>query len=650
MRSSTVPRVYARRALITLGAAVLTVPLIATSAFAAPVGARIAVAGSTPTWATSNRAVGTPSSSSRITFNVVLPLRDAAGAAQAAANVSNTKSPDYGHYLTASQFNAKYAPTASSVKKVESFLKGAGIKVSSVASGNRWVVASGTTKQINAAFQTTLRTYSYKGKTLRAPSSTLSIPRSLSGLISGFAGIADTGPLVRPADASPTGTSSQPSDALPTPSTCSTYWDQHEQTAPEAFGKTSFPTPNCGYSPAALRSAYGTASAVKAGDTGKGVTVAIIDAYASPTMLADSNELSALQGEPAFKAGQYTETVMGPFDLQTECGGEFGWNEEESLDVEAVHGMAPGANVHYVGAADCATGLDDALNFVVQNHSATIVSDSWGNVGEDGLGDEVAIEHSIFVQAAVEGIGFYFSSGDDGDNADFGNTASPEPDYPASDSMVTAVGGTDLAVNANGSYKFETAWEDNLDSVNVATSPSSYTLPVPGVFHFGGGGGTSALFTEPAYQKLAVPSSLSKLNGPTAMRVVPDISAVGDPETGFLIGLSDQADGVGFGTVQIGGTSLSSPTIAGIQAVASQGRLFPIGFANPLLYTLNLFGVAFHDVKAPTSQLAMVTISGRSLLPMNENGSLTSTRGYDDTTGLGTPNGAIFLLGEKLLP
>src|SRR5262249_36921560 len=162
---------------------------------------------------------------------------------------------------------------------------------------------------------------------------------------------------------------------------------------PSAYGKTSFPTNNCGYTAAQMRGAYGLQASENKGNTGKGVTVAIIDAYASPTMLADSDALSASQGEPQLTAGtgpgQYSETVLGPQDLQDECG-PAGWNEEESLDVEAVHAMAPGAAIHYVGAPDCDTGIDTAVNYVIQNHTADIVSNSYGFVGEDGLGSEVA--------------------------------------------------------------------------------------------------------------------------------------------------------------------------------------------------------------------------------------------------------------------
>ena len=87
------------------------------------------------------------------------------------------------------------------------------------------------------------------------------------------------------------------------------------------------------------------------------------------------------------------------------------------------------------------------------------------------------------------------------------------------------------------------------------------------------------------------------------MRVVPDVAAVGDPETGLAI--------VFQGAVEvIGGTSLACPVFAGIQALASQHRRFPIGFANPLLYVLGLGRHVFHDVTAPAQPTAMMTQSG----------------------------------------
>jgi subtilase family serine protease len=633
----------ARRALIVVGAAALTVPFAASSAFSAP--SRGSISGSVPGWTRAAHSTGSTSSSKRVSFNVVLKLRNQAGAEALAAAVSDPNSKSYGHYLTSSQFNAAYAPTAGQVKKVSDYLKSQGIKVSGVAQGNRWVEASGTVAQINQAFDTSIKNYSYKGKNIYGPSKTLSMPSAVAGVVGAVVGVSSEGALRQPANignGAPVSDSAAPDANKPPASSCSHYWGEHTQTVPEAFGKTSFPTPGCGYSPANLRQAYGMQSAVSHGNDGRGVTVAIIDAYASPTIEADTNQLSTENGEPTFAAGQLTQTTFGPFNLQDECGGEAGWNIEESIDVQSAHGLAPGANIHYIGAQNCDTGIDDAANYVIQNHVANIVSNSYGFAGEDGLGDEVNTEHSMFIQAAIEGIGFYYSSGDDGDNFVFGNTTHPEPDFPSSDPLVTAVGGTTLAVNPNGSYDFETTWGNWLDPVDFTGATAQYSLPLPGEFLSGGGGGVSGLFAEPAYQKLAVPNKLAKLNGGKPMRVVPDVAALGDPETGFIIV-------VGGAHAQFGGTSLACPIFAGIQALASQGRRFPIGFANPLLYSAtNLLG-GFRDIKDPAPDtLVYATNSGSNLLPAAMDTSLIAVKGYDDATGLGTPNGAAFLLSEKL--
>ncbi len=449
MRSPLARRVTVRRALIAVAATALVVPVITGSAFAGPTavhatsGGRATITGSSAPWLKSAHLAGAPSPSASVTFNLVLPLRNASVATLLANNVSNPKSPAYGHYLTAAQFNIEFGPTLNQIAAVKSFLSSSGLRVQSVAPGNRWVTASGTVKQIQKTFQTTLRTYTYKGHSLRANATPLSVPANIAGLVSGVVGITADGVLRQPdsghsrplpnSAASPHAASphaASPHAAVPPTAACSTYWDQHEQVMPAAYGHTSFPTPGCGYSPSNLRTAYGVQSAVSSGNRGQGVTVAIVDAYGSPTILADANGNSTRNGEPTFTAGQYTETLQQPFTEQFNCGGAAGWNTEESLDVEAVHAMAPGANIHYVGASNCDSGLDDATNYVIQNHLADLVSNSYGYTGEDSLGSEVATEHSMFLQAAIEGIGFYYSTGDDADNKELVPLPKPSPTTP----------------------------------------------------------------------------------------------------------------------------------------------------------------------------------------------------------------------------
>jgi subtilase family serine protease len=651
------------RTVAVIGAGVLVLPVIGSVSFASSTS-RVSIAGSMPSWAQSAHATGNTSPSTTLDVNVILALRGGTAAETLAASLSNPKSASYGKYETAAQFNAKFAPTASTVSKVRSYLSGQGLKVTEVADGNRWVSVQGTATQLNKAFGVTLKNYSYQGKTQISPSAAATLPSDIASVVTGITGL-DTVSLVRV----PTHTSAAPLTAITSKTVkpaitagggatesavpesappskeqpCSVYWGQYRQSVPAAYGKTTLPTYNCGYFPDQIETAYGVEPLVKHGVTGKGVTVAIIDAYSNPEAKSDLNDWSSLVGVPSLKSGQYTDAgTSSTFNEQADCGGADGWYEEEALDLEAVHGMAPGANIHFVGAKNCDAGIDKSINWVIQHHAADLVSNSYGNTGEAGLGSEVSLEHSLFLQAAVEGIGFYFSSGDDGDETD--SLPAPAADYPATDPMVTAVGGTSLGINKDGSKLFETSWGTATDNIDFpAKKAAHYDEPLPGSFWGGGGGGTSTLFPQPYYQKNTVPSSLAKAHGKTAMRVEPDVSMLADPFVGYFIVVT--IEGVQEGGA-IGGTSLASPLFAGFQALASQGRPVAIGFANPLMY--NLGSLEFNDINNPATPRAVTDVDGTYVASFGFDTSLKTAKGYDDATGLGSPNGALFLAGEAL--
>ncbi|MCW2817635.1 MAG: hypothetical protein JWR42_422 [Marmoricola sp.] len=642
-------RLGPRTLLVGLGAAALCVPLAAAgAASAAPApgaNGRGAVGHTRPPWATPSRAVGTVDPSSRLSVRVSLAPQDASAAEAFASSVSDPASPDYGDYLSPSAYAARFGPDSSAATRVSRFLEGQGLDVAAPAAGRQWVQATGSVAQLDKAFGTTLKTYAFDGRTLRAPGDTVTVPDAVAADITTVTGL--TTPQLRAprsqriAPQGATGRGAVAPDAGRPPATeCSTYWGEHQQTVPKVDGTTRVNTFECGLGPATLRTVYGTTAAVRSGNDGRGQTVAVIDAYANPTMRADADRYSAGQGEPGFRPGQYTETVFTPFTLQDECGGEDGWNGEEALDVEAVHAMAPGADIHYVGARNCDTGIDEAVNHVIANHTADIVSNSYGFTGEAVDPSEIALEHNMFLQAVSEGIGFYFSSGDDGDNVIDG--LSPQPDYPASDPAVTAVGGTSELVDRTGGSVATTGWETALDRIDYTGATATYTEPLPGSFVFGAGGGRSTIFAQPSYQRGVVPGALSNDRG-RQNRVAPDIAADADPYTGFYYGYTGQSPTYAEDT--IGGTSLACPLIAGIQAVAQQGRRTPIGFANPLLYSLEK--QAFTDVTPQKRPIRFASTVG-SYTGTFEAGDTQRTRpGYDDITGRGTPNGQEFLSGER---
>jgi len=614
--------------------------LAAASAFAAPAG-RTKLNGNRPAWAKSAQRTGDVSSNEQIDVAVFLKWRNSADLDSFAAAVSNPRSAQYRQYLTPAEFRARFSPSQADVDAVSSWLKSQGLKVTGTPDNRHWVNATGTATDVTKAFGTTLGTYKYRGGEHRAPDSEPSAPTSIAGLITAVTGLED-GDFVTPSAAPPAGFVNAPP--------CSSYWAEKLATdKPKAFGKTQ-PYAPCGYDPAQLRGAYGTTAAVAGGNDGSGQRVAIVDAYAAPTIEQDTNTYSSRHGLPPVKLSQvWANPNLDNANGVPACGGANGWYGEETLDVEAVHGMAPGANIVYSGAASCYNNdMLAAVTRILDGGLAQIVSNSYGNAGEGGSAQEAQAEDDVYKQAAAQGIGIYFSSGDSGDEA--ANLGHPEADFPATDPWVTAVGGTSLAVGQSNSYLFETGWGTGKSSlVNGAWSPAP-----PGAFQYGAGGGTSTLFAQPGYQSGVVPSSLSSSSG-TAMRVVPDVAADADPNTGMLVGETQTFSkrNVAYGEYRIGGTSLASPLFAGIMALADQAAGFQHGFANPALYAAYRTS-AFRDVRPSNGKLAVVRndyansidASGgvaTSLRSLDHDSSLSTASGYDNVTGVGTPNGASFL-------
>ena len=248
-----------------------------------------------------------------------------------------------------------------------------------------------------------------------------------------------------------------------------------------------------------------------------------------------------------------------------------GWYGEETLDVEAVHAMAPGAKIVYVGAADCGAGLDDAWASSIDNHVADVITNSWTDGTDDInlLGAAyVAFYQQFSMEAALTGITVNFSSGDAGDDTAGGtDLAAKTVEFPADLPYVTGVGGTSVEIGSQRPVAGRVRLAERL----LGADQRGLDPDPPGTYSSGGGGGTSVLFPQPFYQAGKVPASISEYFGATPMRAVPDIAMPGDPNTGFEVGETQVfPDGTYWDQYRIGGTSLSSPLIAGVVAVADQ--------------------------------------------------------------------------------
>ncbi|MFH0175440.1 protease pro-enzyme activation domain-containing protein [Streptomyces cacaoi] len=613
------------------GALALGIP----AAHAADSPTRDTLAGTKPAWATTKADKGSTSDSAQVSARVYLAGRDATGLAAYAKAVSDPASPVYGKYLSAQQSQARFGATEAQVAAVRSWLTAAGLKVTGTT--RHYVSVSGDVAAVEKAFGTQLHNYTKGSRTYRAPSKSASAPASLDGAVLTVTGL----------DNAPHKAASK--DQLPPPDAVfknsgpfsSYYGSNTASTLPSAYGK-KIPYAVQGYTGKQLRAAYGAG-----GYTGKGVRIAITDAYASPTIAYDAATYAKAHGDARWKTGQLTQVLPSDYTRTEECGAA-GWYGEETLDVEAVHAVAPAANVTYVGAASCYDDdLLDSLSKIVDNHLADIVSNSWGDIEANQTPDLAAAYDQVFQFGAVEGIGFYFSSGDNGDEV--ANTGTKQVDTPANSAWVTAVGGTSLAVGKNDKYLWETGW--GTDKASLSADGKSWT-DFPGAYTSGAGGGTSRTVAEPYYQKGVVPKALATANSAAGNRVVPDISAIADPNTGFRVGQTQTfPDGTEqYSEYRIGGTSLAAPVIAAVQALGQEARGGKaIGFANPTIYS-KYGSRVYHDVTDnPTgSGLAVARVDFAnsydatdglltSVRSLGKDSSLSAVKGYDDVTGVGTP-------------
>lgn len=420
------------------------------------------------------------------------------------------------------------------------------------------------------------------------------------------------------------------------------------------------------FNPQSVRAAYNLQPLYSKGLDGRGQTIAIVDSYGSDTITNDLHVydqafgLPAMCGEdavtcqpgmPTFSrlALQGSPATVAPPSQSNGTGQEnkANWALEVSLDVETAHAIAPAANIVLVTTPTAETlgvqgfpNMMDAEQYVVDHHIANVISQSFA-AAEESFGSSQSLENlrHAFKSAAQNGVTVLGSSGDGGtanytkEPVKSGGTLIPYPSvvWPASDPLVTGVGGTNLCTDATATSG-RTA-----DNAN----PPAACKANPGqaeVTWAGTGGGYSHVFSKPGYQN-TLPAGSTPIAG---MRGVPDIAFEASPRTGSLVYVSLPPDGSGglkcgttpcsTGWYDIGGTSLACPQYAGLVAIADQLNNGGLGLINPALYKLAAdparYASDFYDITTGNNQ-TNPSVPGYS-----------ATTGWDPATGLGTPNAA----------
>jgi subtilase family serine protease len=395
------------------------------------------------------------------------------------------------------------------------------------------------------------------------------------------------------------------------------------------------PTITC-YDPYQIRHAYNIDTLINSGFDGKGKTIIIVDAYQSPNIVQQLNYYNSFYGLKSLNGlgaandpnlGTFSQIApdgLTPFDPND--GNMIGWAEEISLDVLWAHAMAPGANI----VLDLAKSNDDAdilsaTKFAVDQNLGNVISQSFGGNESCVTPATLKAEHKLFIQATLKHITLVASTGDDGaaqPNCD-GSAYVQAASSPASDPLVTAVGGTELhaaryclavlgcdpSVNpAPGTYQDEVAWNEFDNSI-------------------GTGGGFSVLYKSPFFQRL--------LTRAGKQRGVPDVAYSAAVYHAGLTYLN--IPGIPAGWYLTGGTSMGSPQWAAIVAIADQKAGRSLGFVNAALYLYSLsskrYSTIFNDVTSGNNTMVEYDINNN---PYTVQGFDAKT-GWDASTGLGSP-------------
>jgi subtilase family serine protease len=437
------------------------------------------------------------------------------------------------------------------------------------------------------------------------------------------------------------------------------------------------------FNPAAMANSYNYAGLHNAGFQGQGITIAVVDSFGASTIRQDLGVFNTafglphLCGEtgPSDPSANCPPTTSPRFDIVQIQGGPPPvppppnngtglenhnlWDLEVALDVEWAHAVAPLANIMLVTTPTAETlgvqGFEQMMNaedVLIKNHQVDVISQSFGS-GEGAFNSGTAAIKQLrqaFVDARANKVTVFASSGDGGSTNSM-KTPVTKPDlisypsviWPASDPLVTAVGGTYLCTNAVTGVAVDSA------------SPPVQCQAHPGDREpawIPSGGGYSTVFPRPDFQAVLPPGSTYAGSSPgapgpnTNMRGVPDIAYQASSRTGVLVylteSLSNNRAGTGCGGANpcstgwyvVGGTSASAPQWAGLIAIADQMAGHNLGYINPALYRIaNDPGKYAADFYDPT-----VNCNKTTSIP-----GWCASKGWDAVTGLGTPNAAALL-------
>jgi subtilase family serine protease len=416
---------------------------------------------------------------------------------------------------------------------------------------------------------------------------------------------------------------------------------QHQQREPHGGPST---TADCEqamqiacYNAAQIQQAYHLPALYSRGITGKGATIVVIDPYGSPTIARDLRTFDSAEGVPNPPSLRIIRPAGKVPAFNPDNANMVGWASETTLDVEYAHAIAPGAKILLVetpgGGKTGTVSMDQivtAEKYVIRHHLGSVISQSFVAT-EQAIGSAVIGSlRGVYQAASSARITVLAGSGDSGATGFQANQQSYYTHrvtaWPASDPLVTAVGGTRLNLDASGNRaSADTVWNDTYSrTANQLVNGDNGPNPLAG------GGGKSVVFGRPSYQN-GVRSVVGSHRG------VPDIS-MSAACTG-AVNVYQSFGGQPAGWYALCGTSEAAPMFAGIVALADQVAGHPLGLINPALYKM-----------ASEHSRGLVSVrSGNTTVSFRQGGRSRTVRGfgaragYNLAAGLGTVNGQYFV-------
>lgn len=604
-------------------------------------------------------ALTTQAEASDISVTLALKLRHAEAAGQLLEALSNAKGAKYHQFLTPAQFAAQFGASDQDIATLSAQLAVYGL--SAARSGASILRVSGSAANFERAFQVSLHRYQVAAQghsesfEFRAPAMAPKIPGEMSATVAGIIGLS-TRPNYFP-------------HLMKSPAKFA-----QQRTSQPGFAASGLINPPGSLTVADFSKYYGVLPLAAKGIAGAGRTLGIVtlasftesDAYAywyAVGLKTASHRISVVD-------------VDGGPGAPSDASG----SDETTLDVEQSGGIAPAAKILVYQAPNTNQAFLDAFVAAVESNQADSISTSWGQwewldnlangpVTDPNTGETVSglkALHQVLLQAALQGQSVFAAAGDAG-AYDANDGAQPpgfslalSVDNPASDSFITAAGGTTLAGMQSFLLPNET-FTVNIPHERVWSwdylEPLCADLdldPVDcGIFPVGGGGGVSFEFALPFYQQgisgiqktqpnqafinqdAVPPQTLKNIPAYFAGRNVPDISFNADPQTGYLLYYTSDQNGFGVDTFA-GGTSFVAPQLNGVIGLIGEYVHGRVGLLNIPLYALAQESKAYEGQGAPFN-----------LIKYGNNDFYVGRDGYSPAAGIGTLDVANFAAALK---